>query len=68
MRRRSGGGVDFLKLINEYILWDNYGDAPLSSALWRKLYLTEGAYKVFLQESIPAQIRQLVLHNSNDKE
>ena len=30
-------------------------------------HLTESAYKVVLQESIPAQIRQLILCISNDK-
>ena len=31
-------------------------------------YLTDSAYKVVLQESIPAQIRRLVLYISDNKE
>ena len=31
-------------------------------------YLTESAYKVFYQKSIPAQIRQLVPYSNNNQE
>ena len=30
-------------------------------------HLTESVYKVVWQKSIPAQIRQLILHSSHDK-
>ena len=32
-----------------------------------RTYLTQRAYKVVLQKSIPAQIRQLILHVSDDQ-
>ena len=33
-----------------------------------ELYLAESAYKVVLQKSVPAQIRQLLLYISNRKD
>ena len=33
----------------------------------KKSYLTESVHKVVLQKSIFAQIRRLILHNSNNK-
>ena len=33
----------------------------------RQLYLTESVYKIVVQKSIPAQIRQLTLYMSNNK-
>ena len=38
------------------------GTAPIPRRAHALSYLTESVYKVVLQESIPAQIRQLILH------
>jgi hypothetical protein len=45
----------------------------LCGKIWRQVctpkarsYLTESAYKVVLQKSVPAQIRPLILYVSND--
>jgi len=40
---------------------------PHTSGVSLHFYLTESVYKVVLQKSIPAQIRQLILHICNNK-
>ena len=39
----------------------------VSENLVEGLYLKESVYKVILQKAIPAQIRQLIFHNGNNK-
>jgi len=65
-------------------VWESFKNAPFllgsgmtlrSGAVVRvyflicfTFYLTESVYKVVLQKSSPAQVRQLILYISNDKE
>ena len=41
--------------------------APSPNGLVQHFYLTESVFKIVLQKSIPAQIRQLVLHIGNNQ-
>ena len=44
------------------------GKGAVYSGVGGQVYLTESAYKIVVKKSIPAQIRQVILHISNDKD